>query len=201
MDGFTDMRLCFLGDSFVAGVGDPEALGWVGRVSARSIGRGAALTAYNLGIRRDTSTDVLARAHDEVTRRLPADVDGRVVCSFGVNDTDIDDGALRVGPSVTITNFEKLIDRLRGRPLLFVGPPPVGDEGHNHRIEALDDALTSRAVRGAVPYLSIFAALVDSPVWRDEVAAGDGSHPGALGYETMADLIWRGGWCDWLGLE
>lgn len=39
--------VCFVGDSFVAGFGDPEHRGWVGRVAA-----GSAATVYNLGIRR-----------------------------------------------------------------------------------------------------------------------------------------------------
>lgn len=28
-----DLRICFLGDSFVAGVGDPRCLGWAGRLA------------------------------------------------------------------------------------------------------------------------------------------------------------------------
>lgn len=31
-----DLRICFIGDSFVAGVGDETALGWTGRLLARS---------------------------------------------------------------------------------------------------------------------------------------------------------------------
>ena len=30
------MRICFIGDELVAGVGDPRGLGWVGRVNAHS---------------------------------------------------------------------------------------------------------------------------------------------------------------------
>lgn len=29
-------RICVVGDELVAGVGDPKALGWVGRVTART---------------------------------------------------------------------------------------------------------------------------------------------------------------------
>lgn len=36
-----DLRVCLVGDSFVAGVGDPDHLGWVGRVAVRSHGAGA----------------------------------------------------------------------------------------------------------------------------------------------------------------
>jgi acyl-CoA thioesterase-1 len=87
-----DIRICFIGDSFVNGTGDDTALGWVGRVCAAARGRGVGLTAYSLGIRRDTSVDVLARCEREWSRRLPAGIDGRIVLSFGVNDTVIEDG-------------------------------------------------------------------------------------------------------------
>ncbi|WP_281179812.1 hypothetical protein [Nocardia grenadensis] len=35
-----DQRICFVGDSFVAGVGDPQALGWTERLTAHDLGRG-----------------------------------------------------------------------------------------------------------------------------------------------------------------
>ena len=82
-----DIRLCFLGDSFTAGAGDATGLGWVGRVTATAWARGAALTAYNLGIRRDTSAHIRRRAATEVAPRLEgAGAHGVVLC-FGVNDT------------------------------------------------------------------------------------------------------------------
>ena len=80
------MRICFVGDSMVNGTGDPEFLGWVGRVLREERTRHPELTGYNLGIRRDTSADILARWSAEVTRRLPTEIEGRVVFSFGVND-------------------------------------------------------------------------------------------------------------------
>jgi acyl-CoA thioesterase I len=40
----------------VAGTGDAEARGWVGRIATE-----VPMTAYNLGVRRETSTQVLAR--------------------------------------------------------------------------------------------------------------------------------------------
>ncbi len=33
--GTTQVRICVVGDALVSGVGDPKALGWVGRVAAR----------------------------------------------------------------------------------------------------------------------------------------------------------------------
>ena len=67
----TDLRVVFVGDSFVAGVGDPEGRGWVGRVVAAAHAAGLPLTAYNLGVRRETSADVLARELEFGVGRLP----------------------------------------------------------------------------------------------------------------------------------
>ena len=66
-----DLRLCFVGDSFVHGTNDPEYLGWTGRLSILARGRGHMLTCYNLGVRRDTSSAIAARWELETERRLP----------------------------------------------------------------------------------------------------------------------------------
>src|SRR4051812_6991414 len=80
------MRLMFIGDSIVAGTGDPECRGWAGRVGAASFRAGIELTTYNLGIGGDTSEGVLARWRDEVGRRVNPEIDNALVASFGVND-------------------------------------------------------------------------------------------------------------------
>nr|QQZ50592.1 hypothetical protein JKL49_03490 [Phenylobacterium glaciei] len=55
------MRLIAFGESFVQGAGDPDHLGWVGRaISGRR-----EISLYNLGIRRETSTQLLARWEGE----------------------------------------------------------------------------------------------------------------------------------------
>ncbi|HET6502949.1 MAG TPA: GDSL-type esterase/lipase family protein [Amycolatopsis sp.] len=95
-----DLRVCFVGDSFVAGVGDPGHQGWVGRIAARTEHTGRPLTTYNLGVRRDTSANVLARWHVECAPRLPAGCAAMIVLSFGVNDTMLEDGRPRVAPTV-----------------------------------------------------------------------------------------------------
>jgi len=55
------MRICFVGDSMTNGTGDPEYLGWVGRVMRDERTRRAELTSYNLGVRRDRSDQIRAR--------------------------------------------------------------------------------------------------------------------------------------------
>lgn len=77
------MRLCFFGDSFVNGTGDDDCLGWVGRLCAAERRVGRDLTVYNLGVRRDTSDDILRRWRREAEARLPPGCGGRLVFSFG----------------------------------------------------------------------------------------------------------------------
>ncbi len=98
------MRICFFGDSLVNGTGDDDGLGWVGRVVAQARHGGCDVTAYNLGVRRDTSADVAARWMGEARLRLPAEHDGRLVFSFGANDciASDEDGSPRVKPADSI---------------------------------------------------------------------------------------------------
>jgi len=140
-----DVRVCFVGDSFVAGVGDPQHLGWAGRLAAHSHHRGPALTSYNLGIRRDTTSDVLGRWRTECSPRLPAGCRAGVVLSFGVNDTSMERGASRVDPGTSAENLDALLRQAghAGWPVLTAGPPPVDDEEQNERIAVLDAAFAA----------------------------------------------------------
>src|SRR5690242_7873956 len=117
------MRLCFIGDSFVNGTGDPDCLGWVGRICAAARRRGHDLTVYNLGVRRDTSADIAARWQEEALRRLPAGMDGRLVFSFGANDCMVEAGAPRVAPAQSLANARATLDAARRwRPTRMLGP-------------------------------------------------------------------------------
>ena len=152
-----DVRICFVGDSFVAGTGDEQHLGWTGRLAASSHTHGQALSSYNLGVRRDTSTDVLARWHTECTPRLPPGCRAGVVLSFGVNDTTLEAGALRTAPDVSAANLHTLLGQAHhaGWPVLVVGPPAVEDEVHNERTAVVDAAFTDVCAGHQVPYVSV----------------------------------------------
>lgn len=195
----SDLRVCFLGDSFVAGIGDPEHLGWTGRLAARTHQAGPPLTAYNLGVRRQTSTEIRQRWLSECAPRLPGGSDGRLVVSFGVNDTTVEDGRQRVSTATSIANLTELLSgaRAAGWPVLVVGAPPVADREHSSRTEHLDQRLKDTAIQLSVAYVSPFAALSRSSVWMRQVAVGDGAHPAGEGYALLADLVW-GPWSDWL---
>jgi acyl-CoA thioesterase I len=190
-----DRRVCFVGDSYVAGVGDPEHRGWVSRVVAESYRAGRPVTAYNLGVRRDTSEDVLRRLPAETAVRWVEGCDNRLVVSFGVNDTTEVDGAVRVAPARSLANLRCIAEHAAARsiPLLVVGPTPVADRDQNTRIEALDELLAEEVL----PYVSVFGALQVEHDWMRAVALGDGAHPGAEGYAALAELVLPA-WNEWI---
>jgi lysophospholipase L1-like esterase len=185
-----ELRICFLGDSFVNGTGDPEGLGWAGRICQAARRRGHDVTHYNLGIRRETSRELRARWQREVALRLPADSTGRLVFSFGVNDTTAEGSATRVPLAESLANAHAILaEASRRRPTLLVGPPPVADPEQNSRIAHLSGQLAQVAAALAVPYLETCTPLLASAVWLAEVAASDGAHPGAGGYAELASLV------------
>ncbi|TFV52263.1 G-D-S-L family lipolytic protein [Blastococcus sp. TF02A-35] len=195
------MRVCFLGDSFVAGVGDPEHRGWVGRLCARSARTGLPLTAYNLGVRRETSTDVLRRWRGECAPRLSTGDDRRIVVSCGVNDTTVEAGLPRVAAEESVAALTAVLHGAEdaGWSALVVGPPPVADPGQNRRIADLDLRFGELCAARGVPYVPVLPSLEGCETWRREVAAGDGAHPGAAGYERLTDLVWPV-WSAWTGV-
>lgn len=81
------LRICFISGSIVQGTRGTEGRGWVGRLVATGATRETELTAYNLGIRGDTSDDIRRWWRDEATRRLPRELLGAMVSGFGLNDT------------------------------------------------------------------------------------------------------------------
>ncbi|MGW4632073.1 GDSL-type esterase/lipase family protein [Nocardia sp. NPDC004415] len=193
------LRICFLGDSFVQGIGDPAYRGWVGRVLTATA---TDITAFNLGIRRNTSDDVVARCWPEVTARTAPEADNRIVLSFGSNDMVEEDGRPRVDPTRTLANLTALLTEStrRGMSALVVGPPPVIDAGEPHlrRTTRLAAEMSALCHARSVPFVEVTEVLATDPVWVAEVRDGDGAHPGSAGYDRLAELVLDGGWKDWI---
>ncbi|MFI5714810.1 GDSL-type esterase/lipase family protein [Nocardia sp. NPDC051750] len=194
-----DLRICFVGDSFVAGEGDPRALGWSGRLTAHARSAGLALTAYNLGIRGQTSADIAARWRVECRSRLPAGIAGRLVFSFGVNDTVRTGDGIRVDVDTSVANLRAVLAAARDEswPVLMAGPPPVDDAAHNRRIADLDERFDKVCAEFGVPYIGSCHRLAADSVWMEQVRSGDGAHPGAEGYAVLAELLLPR-WREWL---
>lgn len=183
------LRAAFVGDSLTLGIGDPEGLGWVGRLSASTRKRGGDLTAYNLGIRRDTSADIARRWEAETFVRLPSTTPRLVVFSFGTNDCLDDGGERRVPHHQSLHNAEAILRNARAfSPVLMVGPPPSAQPAENLRISALSEDLRLLCEAIAVPFIELFTPLHRAD-WMTELASSDGYHPGASGYELVARLV------------
>ena len=185
-----DLRICFVGDSFVNGTGDPEYLGWTGRVCAAALKQGIRVTYYNLGVRRETSADIRDRWRKEVIPRLPEEHHAGIVFSFGVNDiTSAKEGG-RVAYGDSIANTRSILREASEVCRTFmVGPAPIASEHQNSSIAKLSQGMEEVCTTLGVPYLDVFSSLHESAVWMDEVRTGDGSHPSSMGYAELAGLV------------
>ncbi|MCC0806946.1 GDSL family lipase [Methylobacterium sp. W2] len=185
------MRICFIGDSFVNGVGDDTCLGWTGRLCAEARRAGWDVTHYNLGIRRDTSLDIHERWRREAEARLPEGLDGRLVFAFGANDCTFMDGRTRVPHDRCLDTVRAILADAAGwRKTLMIGPLPVCDDpSTDARILALSNDMAPICARLGVPFLPVFDVARGSDAWAREAAAGDGTHPNAGGYAALASVV------------
>jgi lysophospholipase L1-like esterase len=187
------MRVCFFGDSFVNGTRDDDGLGWVGRVVAKTRQGGLDLTAYNLGIRNDTSADVASRWLTEAKLRLRPEHDCLLVFSFGANDCTRNghNGGPRIARADSLANTESILIAAHAwLPTLIIGPGTVADESEAYeRIQALSADYAKLCQRLGVPYLEVCRLTLASPAWASEALAGDGAHPNRGGYALIADAV------------
>lgn len=199
MFNMKDMRICFVGDSFVNGTGDPASLGWAGRLCVAAKQRGHEITYYNLGIRGDTSRQIAQRWHSEVSARLPTDVDGRIVFSFGVNDSILQAGEPRIPVAESLQYTRHILTTAQQLfPTIMIGPPPLLEDDVNQHIAHLSHQFASLCNEIQVPYLEVCTALQHVQTWEEEVRTNDGAHPRAVGYELLASLVqeWSA-WTSW----
>jgi acyl-CoA thioesterase I len=191
------MRLMFIGDSIVAGTGDPECRGWAGRVAAASFRSGIELTAYNLGIGGDPSGGVLARWRDEVTRRINPDIENRLVAQFGVND--IRDG-IELPPDEVVANLARFLEETKdaGFDPLIVGPVPTAQPRESERVGDISARFAAACGEHQVDFIELHAALKNSPQFIGDLENGDGYHPGAEGYNEITRAVLENGWWEWL---
>ncbi|MGP7959917.1 GDSL-type esterase/lipase family protein [Sanguibacter sp. A247] len=190
------LRICVVGDELAAGVGDPKALGWVGRVVART--GEVDVEHYVLATPGETTTALSGRWEREVEPRLSADteIDHRLVVALGRHD-------LAAGLSVARSrlNLANILDVADARHLrtLVVGPPP-GLHADDDRLADLSRAYSDVAQRRRVPFVETFAPLVSHDQWHADLAARGDDLPQQAGYGLMAWLVLHSGWHQWLGL-
>lgn len=197
-EGPRDIGLCFLGDGFVAGYGDPKALGWVSRVVGRTAAEDATLTAYNLGVRGSSSADAMSRWRLECPPRWAGRSERRLV--IGVGSEDVAQGITTARSRLNLAN---ILDEASstGIASFVVGPTPTLDAEVNARLRVLADAQADVCQRRGVTYVDCFTPLQGHDQWQSDLAAGDTVHPGQAGYGLIAWLVLNGGWQPWLRLD
>lgn len=181
------MVICFLGDSTVQGIGDAQALGWVGRLAQASFARSPAtdLTLCNLGVRGDSSLRVAARWLEETARRQRPGEDMAFVFSFGAADRP-QQAPL---PEAVAAAADMLRAAKAAGPTLFIAPPPSSDPAWAAQNRELGLALLSVCEELNVPAFDLFTPLAASKGYLAALAAGDRIHPDAEGYAEIAGLL------------
>ncbi|MCL2454701.1 MAG: GDSL-type esterase/lipase family protein [Micrococcales bacterium] len=189
------LRIVVVGDELVAGAGDPKALGWVGRVVARSIAP-VPPVVVTLAMPGETSTDLGTRWETEALPRFDPETDNRLVIGLGRADA-----TARLSLARSRLNLANMLDGAAQRriPAFVVGPPP-GRPEENAKLAELSTALGDVADRRHVPYVDAFTPLVAHDQWLADMAAGDGVLPGQAGYGLIAWLVLHTGWHSWLGI-
>jgi lysophospholipase L1-like esterase len=192
-------HLLLLGDSHLAGVGDPTRLGWIGRVLATCRRRGRGFSTRSLVAADATSLELVSR-WTYAPRPLKAETDARAVISYGVADAAAGGLPSREPDRRSIKHLGVLLDEMTaaGLGVYVVGPAPVSETEHRRRIGDLSAAFGPVCEERQVPYASVFEPLLDSLDWIGGLERGDGAHPGAAGYEALAELLVEVGLVDWL---
>lgn len=188
-------RIHFLGDELVAGYGDARALGWTGRVMART--RGLDVMSLTLAVPGETTAQLASRWRAEVAARSTHVGVNRLVIGLGVGD------ALQgVSPARSRLSLANILDAAasENRPTLVVGPPPLPAVDPD-AVWQLSHAAEEVCSRRRVPFVDTFNALRHHDQWQTDTAESGGWYPGQAGYGLLAWLVLHRGWYEWLGVD
>jgi len=181
------MVICFIGDSLTHGVGDSQALGWVGRLAKGAYGameRKSFPTVYNLGVRGESSLRIADRWRQDTDRRRRPGEDMAFVFSFGAAD-----GLHKVPHEDTLAASRMVLETAAGLGrTLYISPPPAHDPAWSAHIKSTGEHLRGICAGCGIPTFDFHAPLSASRPYMDSLAL-DGIHPDAAGYARMADLL------------
>ncbi|QPL05892.1 MULTISPECIES: GDSL-type esterase/lipase family protein [Actinomyces] len=188
-------RIHFVGDELVAGYGDARALGWTGRVMART--RGLDALATTLAVPGETTAQLAERWGPEAARRSVHPGINRLVIGVGV--ADVVAGVSAARSRLALAN---ILDKAASehRSCLVVGPPPLWHAAPD-ATAALSHALGEVCSRRGIPFVETFESLRHHDQWAADVQRHDGRHPGQAGYGLLAWLVLHRGWYEWLGVD
>lgn len=190
------IRLAAVGDELLAGHGDPRALGWFGRVLARTPRDGVALEPYVLARPAEGTESLADRWLEEAGRRFDDYQENRLV--IGLSDQDAELGLSTARSRLNLANILDGASQL-SVPVLVVGPPAGLDPERNQRLSELNTAFADVTTRRRHVYVDTFSPLLNHEQWRNDLATNEGK-PGQAGYGLIAWLVLHRGWFGWLGV-
>ncbi len=190
------IRLTAIGDELLAGHGDPRALGWYGRVLARTSNSQVRIESYTLAAPGEGSEALSTRWFDEASRRFGQNVENRLV--IALSDRDLDLGLSTARSRLNLANILDSASQMSIKALV-VGPAPGLDPERNARLAELSHVYADVATRRKHHYVDTFTPLQNHTQWRNDLTV-NGGLPGQAGYGLMAWLVLHRGWYSWLGL-
>jgi acyl-CoA thioesterase I len=196
-----DRCVLFFGDSFVNGAGDATALGWPGRLVGAAWHAGLPMTAYNLGVRGESTREVARRFRPEAEPRLIPGADNRVVFAVGANDVSLGPtGEQELSTEESVELMAGMLDDAAalGATAMVLSPGPAGIPDHDSRSRALGARFEGLCRERALLYVDVLDGLLAADAWTRTARNNDGIHPSEEGYAALADLVLDGGWLDWL---
>ncbi|GAB3188322.1 GDSL-type esterase/lipase family protein [Nesterenkonia suensis] len=191
------IRIVAVGNELLTGAGDPRALGWLGRVLAKTPTDSVHLEHYVLAMPREGTEALSHRWQAEAAPRFDEDAENHLMVAL--NDIDLDSTSSSARSRLNLAN---ILDRAsqEGIRCLVVGPIPGLDPERNQRLAELNTAYQDVASRRSHVYVDTFTPLVQHDQWRHDLASNDGV-PGQAGYGLIAWLVLHRGWYQWLGLR
>ena len=181
--GAAPSTIVFFGDSLTAGYGldDPSADAFPALVEDKIKEAGLPYRVVNAGLSGETSAGGLRRV-DWILRQ-PIDV---FVLALGAND-----GLRGIEPSVTMSNLQRIIDRVREKnpavKVVLSGmfmPPSMG-EAYVREFAEIFPALARKNKTEFVPFL------LEGVGGQRKFNQSDQIHPTAAGHALIADTVWK----------
>lgn len=188
------LRIAAVGDELLAGLGDPRALGWLGRVLARTPQDAVAVESFSLPCPMEGTEGLAARWLEEAGRRFSDAHENRLV--IGLSARDLEFGLSTARSRLNLANILDGASQ-NSVEVFVVGPPPGLDPARNRRLAELNAAFSDVTTRRNHHYVDTFSPLLNHEQWRTDLAANGGT-PGQAGYGLMAWLVLHRGWFQWL---
>ncbi len=185
-------QIFVFGNSIVQGCYDDKFGGWVERLKVFYMKYDENTIIYNLGVRGDTTNELIERFEFEIKQRRDIEEEIIIVISIGINDSYLSN----------IKKFEENINKLiklskkYTNNIIFLGlnsvieeitnPVPWNKEAFykNENIRKFNDALKKSSKENKVFFINIFGLLNKNDFYSD-----DGVHPNPKGHEKIFEVV------------